>query len=303
MEILITFLTFIICFTIFVYKLKKDKFKVEFITPIYCINLKSSEERRGRMKFKFDRVLNAKNVTFINALKPEDLSNIFHIGHGKCWYDWLKTPEDNDTIWKKDLCCYYSHVKAIKTFYYQNMGNFNRDEWGLICEDDILFRNDFTSEFNEMKLKIPEDINLVTLGFMMDGSRLDPDKVNSFKGTGFATFIESIWGTQAYIIRYKYALELLNHYEKRIDKIPINTDGKVTSEVIIRRSNGLICIPPLVIEDCIDSDRNPLDVPYHVKHFGYWEWKNYNNSDPNKLSPLCNIKKEACWNHYSKMFG
>lgn len=73
---------------------------------------------------------------------------------------------------------------------------------------------------------------------------------------------------------------------------------KITSGIIIRLSQGLMCSIPLVIEDGINSDRAPQDIQYHLLHFCRWDWKNYNRCDEEKESPLATMLPKDSWAGY-----
>ena len=77
-----------------------------------------------------------------------------------------------------------------------------------------------------------------------------------------------------------------------------NNLDKLSSEIILRNSNGYMAAVPLVIEDCISSDRAIQDIPYHVRHFCYWNYSNNNLSDPGGLSPLKNMSPSDAWEDY-----
>jgi hypothetical protein len=90
---------------------------------------------------------------------------------------------------------------------------------------------------------------------------------------------------------------VLKTYDRPLDEIVFD-NGKLTSEVVIRRSNGCMARYPLVIEDCIDSVRAPQDLPFHMKHFCHWDWHNYSLSDLKCESPLASLTTDKAWKDY-----
>jgi hypothetical protein len=80
---------------------------------------------------------------------------------------------------------------------------------------------------------------------------------------------------QLYWITKEYAIEALTNYDKPYKFL----NCQHTSEVIARYSNGNICYPVLAIEEGIDSERAPDDIPYHHNHFRQWGYHNFSDAE------------------------
>ena len=247
--------------------------EVEF-PRIYCINLKSSPHRKERMETRFAHHGLTEAVTFIDAVSKESPLVDFYAQDKSCSHQ-----ESNYcSKCRGGLACYASHLKAIRQFL-QDGGDI-----GFICEDDILLHNNFVGKYVKIIRNLSEKVPLITFCYMMNGYDgchwvgIYPDKQNLMT-------IDSVntWGAQMYLLTKDYALEVLEYYDKPIKYI----DGESGyPEAIIRQSKGYMTYPPLVIEDGIDSDRDPGDLEYHHHHFRYWGYENYSASEKEHISPL-----------------
>lgn len=234
-------------------------------------------------------------------------------------------------------------MKAIKTFVQSDQ------KYCLICEDDILFHNNFLDIFTDIITNNPA--GLISLSYMLGGTPIDqeyiyrcPDKLQKSRAKKEIWSIDdqitikqftrqkfnidelkpisnsediyhglwyidpvSTWGAQCYYITLEYAQQVIKEFDhpfvqliensERARQMLIN-DTKITSEITIRTSDGFKTSIPLVIEDCINSVRAPQDVPYHLRAFCRWNWNNYNKCDPNRLSPLADMKATDAWIGY-----
>ena len=96
---------------------------------------------------------------------------------------------------------------------------------------------------------------------------------------------KQVWGAQMYWISRRYAKDALFLYDRPFKQL--DQEGKFrSSEVITQESNGYFVYPPLVIEDGIDSDRAPEDLPYHHNHFKYWGYDNYSKGENTHVCPF-----------------
>ena len=245
--------------------------------PIYCINLASSAHRRQRMQDRFAHHKLIDQVVFIDAVTKQDpILDFYHDGY----------PVDKtDNLLMCSSACFISHLKAVRTFYEHP----NKPYRGIICEDDILLDNEFSYRLRDVMNNMLEETPLLSLSYMMnswDGtvpSGKDPNMKNVFKFNG-----ELIWGAQMYMISRPYAKFVLDVYEnvRYVDQ----PHELHSSEIIIRASSGYLCRPPLAIEDGIDSDRAPGDLPYHHNHFSFWGYQNYSDSEKITLCPFADRK-------------
>ena len=248
--------------------------EVEF-PRIYCVNLKASTSRRSRMERRFAHHGLSQAVTFIEAI-PRDSPLVGYYSQG------LTCPAYGERKWHGELACYASHLKAIRQFLHDG------GEMAIICEDDILLANNFLERYVKVTANFPPKPPLVTFCYMMNGydachwSGQQPDKKNLL-----TIDMVNTWGAQMYWISRDYAMQVLTAYDRPFREV---SNTLRTSEVIIRESKGYMAWPPLVIEDGIDSDREPEDLPYHHPHFKYWGYENYNSTEVEHISPLAEQK-------------
>ena len=263
---------------------------VSFPFSIYCINLKTSIERKTRMiqRFKINSLMT--RVTFVDAIPYDAPIVSYYKGQSIGSYG-----EEFSDQYEKDVACFASHIKAIHTFLEQNDGQ----EYALICEDDILLHNDFLTRFMDVYNNLPLDAPILSLTYMISGP-IDQTCVGHRPSCENLWRIDPqyTWGAQAYLISKQYAIDALTLYDCPIDTIINPEQEKITSEIILRKSHGYMVAKPIIIEDCINSDRATQDIPYHVRHFCYWNWINFNLSDPDKLSPLHNKNPSDAWEGY-----
>jgi len=238
---------------------------------IYCINLKKSTARRQRMENRFRHHGLIDAVTFIEAI-PRESPLVDYYAQG------LTCPHYGEWKWRGELACYASHLKAVRQFLHDG------GDMGIICEDDILLDNNFLRRYVEVMNNLPDNTPLVSFCYMMNSyekcywAGKNPDKRNLVTIDPVNT-----WGAQMYWLTKKYAMDVLTTYDKPFKDV--KNDLRV-SEVIIRESKGYMAYPPLVIEEGIDSDREPADLPYHHHLFKYWGYQNYNSAEKEHLSPL-----------------
>lgn len=232
---------------------------------IYCINLKSSEGRRARMERRF-KSQNLK-YNFIDALTFNSQIIDNYIGDAKPWYSDIN-------LWKRDIACYASHLKAIKTFITESTADM-----ALICEDDILLHKNFDDKLREAISLVPKDFNLIQLSYMIS----NVSAFNNSLSKNVYQITDAVWGAQLYLIKRKYAKIAVERYDRCITQL----ERPLTSEIIIRRSGGYLVTPPLAIEECLDSDRDPRVVSYHLRHFSAWNYDDY-GQDEEKDAPIKN---------------
>lgn len=246
---------------------------------IYCINLKASTERRKRMEQRFLYHGLIEVATFIEAIpRYSNLINYYSQG--------LQCPAYGEHKWRGELACYASHLKAIRQFLHDSSGQEKDSKYAIICEDDILLANNFLERYVETILNLPEGTPLVTMSYMLEQYDTRWAGKDWSKENLLTINPKYTWGAQIYLISLNYAMQVLSTYDKPFIQVenPLRT-----SEVIIRESKGLMAYPPLAIEDGIDSDREPPDLPFHHKHFAYWGYKNYSKSETEDISPLAKL--------------
>lgn len=236
---------------------------------IYCVNLATSTKRRERMERRFQHHGLMDRVTFVEAVSRDD-----PIIDQK--YQGMDTHEQTDRKWRSGMGCFLGHLKAVRTFV-----ETSQDDGALICEDDIMLHNDFARKFIEGWSAIPANPTLVTLSYMMtswDGAEKISESV-------YTVSPKNTWGAQMYWIARSYAIQVLEIYDR---PFKILDEEKLfrSSEAIIRSSGGYMMYPPLVIEDGIDSERAPEDLPFHHRHFSWWGYENFSSAEIDNSCPF-----------------
>jgi GR25 family glycosyltransferase involved in LPS biosynthesis len=141
---------------------------------------------------------------------------------------------------KRTLSFTYGHLDLINEFYFKS-----DKEYGIICEDDIIIRKDFTEQlpiivknFKDMKL------DLLLLGCLLNCS------IQEYKmeENNYYRYDDNIWGAQMYMITKKQAFYLIKKFsypycEKNNSK-PFNSDWIFTKE-----GNRALIYPLMAIED------------------------------------------------------
>jgi GR25 family glycosyltransferase involved in LPS biosynthesis len=182
--------------------------------------------------------------------------------------------------------CLLSHLRAIRKFVKTG------DSECIICEDDILFHQDFRNQYQDVYANVPSDAPLVMLSYIVaqwdfKWGGNDHRKENLCQMTEGST-----WGTQIYLIRRSYAIKCLSKYDRPFKEIPRLEDELLTSELITRKSLGMLVYPPLAIEDSVrllnDNNNNQknsfndqknsdlrCDVMNQARAFARWGVHNY----------------------------
>lgn len=197
-------------------------------------------------------------ATFVNAVSPSDPIVPFYAGK-------FFTSASHMV----HIPCFISHLHALTAF---TMSGADR---GVICEDDVLFHNDFMSKFSDV-IDNAGSTPLITLCAMITEwvdyryTGVDPSKLNLVTIDRNHT-----WGAHCYVVTRDYALHALSLYNRPFDR----HGTEITAEIIVRASGGVLAHPYLVIEDMIDSDRAPHELSYHRKHFECWGIENYSSSE------------------------
>nr|QBK89958.1 MAG: glycosyltransferase family 25 [Pithovirus LCPAC101] len=264
---------------------------MENLTNIYCINVRSSTDRRKRMVNRFETSGILDKVTFIDAIPSNSGLIDYYAGY-------TSNEKEKDKIKRNVISCKASHIKAIRQFlsdapsiYFEGENENIVNNYGIICEDDIMLSNDFLRRYEETIQNLPDNTPLICLSYLIW-------QYGDIKWSGKDRNIENIcnigkdvWGTQMYMISREYAIKVINKYDKDNHTLQSENSGHIlTSELITRKSGGYIAYPPLAIEDCIFSsiayvDHTRSNHIQALKSFGY---ENYNKGELDESSPLSN---------------
>jgi len=244
------------------------------IPRIYCINLKNSIDRRAKMEAQFREYGLLDQVIFVEAIhKDSPLLELYH-------------PGTLSTYKKAEIACFVSHLKALYMFLEKVPGELDycRDstELGaLICEDDIVLHKDFISKYSQLMQSIPKGTSLISLCnfvFHLNNFTEIPTK-NSNIPKIYQIVPELTWGAQMYWISQNYAIEALSQFNKNMQTVQtqhVKGELKLTSELIIQKSKGLVVVPPLALEDTISSNiRDDSEIIGNRNYFSQYDYSNY----------------------------
>ena len=267
----------------------------------YCISLKTSTDRRERIKKRFAYHGLLPWLTFVDAISidsPLMQRYVEGTGPGK-------------STNRKSLAvasCFASHLKALRLYLEDSNAFYSRG--AIICEDDILLRNDWRKLYKSIMGNMPIETNMIQFSYMLDtcGNTQwignDPRKENIFKlkvppdyKTNPNISSTTAWGTQMYWISTSQAIRSLNRFDRPF--IHQSEFDLVTAELITVLPRGCYVYPAMVIEDCIGSliqNAENSDLDYHIKIFSPWGYSNYNGGDDDgtnfPLSPLFFIEMQ-----------
>jgi glycosyltransferase involved in cell wall biosynthesis len=176
-----------------------------------------------------------------------------------------------------------SHLKAIRRFV--EHGRASADGV-IICEDDVLLHNDWNDRVPAIFANMPGDLTLCLLSFLTtswDSARWagrNPECHNLSTFDGATT-----WGSQMYWISRRYAQTVLERWDCPFKHHP----PEFMAEVIVKWSSGLMCYPPLAIEDVIDSEVRPAEeiTEFHLPLVRSWGYDNFSACEEgDESSPL-----------------
>ncbi len=204
------------------------------MTPIYCINLRASTDRRRRMERRFDHHGLSDDVRFVEAVEA---------GAGEV-ARYSAGVERNEP---EAVACLRSHLRALRRFLEETGPDVDA---AIVMEDDVALHNDFAERLHATIDNRSPDTSLVALGYLVwrwdeiRWSGRDPDRHD------LATLHPpDVWGAQAYWITRAEANRALERLDRPLHQLPAD----VTAEAIIHLSGGDIAYPPLVFEEAHDS--------------------------------------------------
>ena len=259
---------------------------------IYCISLKTSIDRRERIKKRFRYHGLLPWLTFVDAI-PLDSPLIQRYVEG------TGPGKSTDRSSLAVASCFASHLKALRIYLEDSNASYSRG--AIICEDDILLRNSWRELYESIMGNMPISANMIQFSYMLDtwGNTQwvgnDPRKENIFRLKVPADYLTNphvgstaAWGTQMYWISISQAIISLNQFDRPFIHHEFSL---VTAELITVLPRGYFVYPAMVIEDCIGSlirEKSKLD--YHVQIFSPWGYSNYSGGDDDgindPISPL-----------------
>ncbi|CAH6418478.1 Hypothetical protein POVN_LOCUS194 [uncultured virus] len=245
---------------------------------IYCISLKSRQERRRRIHERFKYHGLKHNTIFLDATTTTDPLVDFYGSGGM--------PRGTHTYttgfvlnYEAVYACMASHMRAVKAFVASG------EKEAIIIEDDAMLRNSFREDYLRIMENVPDDVPLVQLAYIaikwdMPWAGKDPSKHNLCRMKN-----DSVWGAVAYLIRRDYAIQCIRDFDKPLitfSHLPVTAR---TSELITRKDGGYIVYPILVIEDSVIGDaatQSSIRVDAGARsRFTSWGPHNFMAGEPN----------------------
>ena len=164
---------------------------------IYLINLDRSTDRLQSAERHFNAVgLPFERIVAIDA-RDEDMSiypidrKVFQRTHGRT------------TIRPGEIGCYFSHLKALRTFLASGR------EFGVVCEDDVLPQGQLSTVLEEL-LDFSNEWDIVSLFHFHRGGPIVVRQMNEFSVTVHIAHISS---AAAYLLSRKAAETLVSHLD------------------------------------------------------------------------------------------
>lgn len=160
-----------------------------------------------------------------------------------------------------------SHIKAYRYF-------FEESECSecIILEDDAMLHKDFRAKLADMISHRPAGCECILLApyccvQMTYDQQVYPGLFNHFSG--------AIFGASCYWFTKNFAKRVLEEYDRPMIEYP-NFSPCLTSENVIHNIGACITIPPLAIEESIDTNLQPQShLPGKKTYWNYYGFENY----------------------------
>lgn len=211
--------------------------------PFYCISLASRPDRRKRMENRFKSQGLLEKVTFLDATPVGDKLIDFY---GEDMPRGLKSFSSGFKLnYDAVYGCYASHIRALKMFVQSD------HQEAIIIEDDVMFRDTFSSDFQTVYENIPDDAPLVQLCYIVTAWNMAWAGKDKTRNNLYKMKADSTWGTQMYLIRREYAIQCIEKYDKPLKNFTEVMIEARTSEMITRTGDGYLVYPILAIEESV----------------------------------------------------
>ena len=186
------------------------------LPKFYYINLNSCKDRKEHMKNFFRKLENKTKLSCkyqrIEALdaKNVNISEYSNLTLDEMW----NFRDSNKKAVPGEFGCIYSHIKSMNTFINDTD---NKDDYALICEDDLdLFKiniNFFVEMINKIKDHVLKNdlLSLSCVGSPIIISQI-ADKIQQPVFLDYNSNKGGLYGTGCYIISRKLAKEIVSKY-------------------------------------------------------------------------------------------
>lgn len=266
------------------------------LPKFYYINLDHCKDRKEHMK-KFFKKLECKTklecryqrIEALNA-KNSDLTKYSNLSLDKMW-----NLRDKKQAVPGEFGCTYSHLKSLYTYINDTD---NKDDYALICEDDIDLFKISMDFFVEMMKKVIEHVsktNLVSLscvGSPIIISQIN-DKIDKPIFLDYNSHKGGLYGTGCYIISRKLATNIVSKYWNDNKFIIPNDHTSIAADHFIYplNENTSFMIPSLFT---IKIDNNSYIHSEHimmqdnVQKIMFKLWKKFNLTIEKEVSIISN---------------
>lgn len=123
-----------------------------------------------------------------------------------------------------------------------NINNNEKSDICIVCEDYITINGDFDIRLEGILSNLPDNFSLISLIYETESDEIifggkNPELQNMIKIPK-----GNVYGTSMYIINLKWAMNVLEIFDKPWSKLP---ESQQNVESIIRYSQGYLAYPPL----------------------------------------------------------
>jgi GR25 family glycosyltransferase involved in LPS biosynthesis len=159
----------------------------------------------------------------------------------------------------------FDHLRAIKMLF-----DDKTVKEGLIFEDDIMLHKDFVKKLNEHLNIIPEYTDCLLFSPYISTRS---DTIEHKMSDELFSIKPGIWSASCYWLNRKYAKRILRIYDRPLIEHPIGEVTQFSPENWILESKGFYSLPPLAVEECVESNTNQIITGKRT----YWNQYDYNN--------------------------
>jgi len=232
-------------------------------TPIFCINLAASSDRRRRMQERFATAGVLDQVRFVEAidrtstLVDEELER--------------SASNARSDRRRSEIGCALSHLKALREFVESSPSSV---AGAVVFEDDVLLHREWGERLAGVLANLPEGAPVCALAHTAFGWMDLPWTGADPAARNLVPMQAGLWGAHGYWISRRHAKWILREYEGR----PM-ADNFV-AEFMVWRQGGFVARPPLAIEEGTASTIGRYDFELEARIAGVTRWgaENYSSA-------------------------
>jgi GR25 family glycosyltransferase involved in LPS biosynthesis len=184
----------------------------------------------------------------------------------------------------------------------------DKREEAIILEDDAMLHNDFMNKYQQCRQNIAESaishnspftilLLFYNIADINESQRewvgINPEKRNVFKMQS-----KNMDSAVGYVISRQHAAQCLINYDKPFIEYDITNKYNITSEYIIRFTDGLLLHPVLAIEEPMVTSNLRDNAIYGEKASQHLDWNEYTAAETNSWRLLLEGRKHhVAYNH------